>query len=145
MPVIWRDDPLASLPEIPLHPCRPGSPEGFASKVRADDIEAASNVLSRYQPQFDGDNTRWVLQAFLDNLSGPGLSRLISEILGFALAPNQLRRLRNFLVDAVLKPSTCETIPFGWLVAIIDHLLTRDSGHCCWEATTGHRQTEMEE
>ncbi|KAK0724558.1 hypothetical protein B0H67DRAFT_550296 [Lasiosphaeris hirsuta] len=45
-----------------------------------------------------------MLRAFVDHLSGQGLSTLQSEIYDFAKNPHQLRQLRNFLADAILKP-----------------------------------------
>ncbi|KAK3938639.1 hypothetical protein QBC46DRAFT_389719 [Diplogelasinospora grovesii] len=63
-----------------------------------------SNALDEYQPIHASDDTTKVLQAFVDNLSGQGLSTLQLDILNFASDPRKLRQLRNFLVDAILKP-----------------------------------------
>jgi hypothetical protein len=73
--------------------------------IQQNEIDVASNLLSAYRPIHASDDTSRVLQAFVDNLSGQGLSTLLSEIYSLASDPRQLRQLRNFLVDAILKPS----------------------------------------
>ncbi|KAK5651069.1 hypothetical protein OQA88_13717 [Cercophora sp. LCS_1] len=107
----WDDDPLAGLPEIAPHPGRSGSQSSAALSslppspiIQQNAVEVVSNVLSEYQPIHASDDTAKVLRAFVDHLSGQGLSRLQSEIYDFAKNPPQLRQLRNFLVDAILKP-----------------------------------------
>ncbi|KAK5651095.1 hypothetical protein OQA88_13288 [Cercophora sp. LCS_1] len=111
MAFFWDDDPLAGLPEIAPHPGRSGSQSSAALSspppspiMQQNAVEAVGNVLSEYQPIHASDDTAKVLRAFVDHLSGQGLSTLQSEICDFARNPHQLRQLRNFLVDAILKP-----------------------------------------
>lgn len=63
------------------------------------------NILSEYKSIHMSDDTVKVLQAFLDNLSGRGLLTLRDDIFAVKEDPRWLRQLRNFLVDAILKPS----------------------------------------
>ncbi|KAK5651102.1 hypothetical protein OQA88_13284 [Cercophora sp. LCS_1] len=101
----WDDDPLAGLPESRPHPGRSGSQSSAAlSSLQQNVTDVVNNILSDYQPIHPSDDTAKVLRAFADNLSGQGLSRLQSEIYDFAKNPHQLRQLRNFLVDTILKP-----------------------------------------
>ncbi|KAK3382710.1 hypothetical protein B0T24DRAFT_602318 [Lasiosphaeria ovina] len=106
----WDEDPLSSLPEITPHPGRSGSQSSEALSsappapiIEQNEIVVVNNVLREYRPIHTSDDTSRVLQAFVDNLSGPGLSTLLTEIYNFANDPRQLRQLRNFLVDAILK------------------------------------------
>ncbi|KAH6635307.1 hypothetical protein B0J18DRAFT_418470 [Chaetomium sp. MPI-SDFR-AT-0129] len=107
MSFLWHDDPLAGLPEIAPHPGRSESSSSALSSpptspiVRQIDTDV-DDILSNYRPIHAGDDTAKVLRAFVDNLSGQGLSTLQSEI--HATNPHQLRQLRNFLTDALLKP-----------------------------------------
>jgi len=112
MAFFWDDDPLVGLPEIALHPGRSGSQSSAALSslppspiIQQNAVEVVSNVLSDNQPIHASDDTAKVLRAFVDHLSGQGLSTLQSEIYNFAENPHQLRQLRNFLTDAILKPS----------------------------------------
>jgi len=110
MAFLWHDDPLAGLPEIAPHPGRSESPSSALSSLPASPIirqnvtDVVNNILSDYQRIHASDDTAKVLRAFVDNLSGQGLSTLQSEIYDFAKNPHQLRQLRNFLTDAILKP-----------------------------------------
>ncbi|KAK0753082.1 hypothetical protein B0T18DRAFT_395950 [Schizothecium vesticola] len=106
----WDEDPLAQLGEITPHPVRSPSEssEPLSSahgSVIAETAKAvANNVLLDYKPIHNSDDTVKVLQAFLDNLSGPGLGTLCNDIYAIKDKQRLLRQLRNFLVDAILKP-----------------------------------------
>ncbi|KAK3358009.1 hypothetical protein B0T25DRAFT_499720 [Lasiosphaeria hispida] len=110
----WDEDPLADLPEITPHPGRSGSQSSELSAalsslpatpiLQQNELDVFSNALRKYRPIHASDDTSSVLQAFVDNLSGQGLLRLQHEIYMLAEDPRQLRQLRNFLVDAILKP-----------------------------------------
>jgi len=112
MAFFWDDDPLAGLPECTPHLGRSGSQSSAALSslpasptIQQNTIDVVSNSLSEYRPIHSSDDTAKVLRAFVDNLSGPGLSTLQSDIVIWAHDPPKLRQLRNFLVDAILKPS----------------------------------------
>ncbi|KAK3347078.1 hypothetical protein B0T25DRAFT_584134 [Lasiosphaeria hispida] len=92
-----RDDLDHSLP-------RPSPLCLQAPIIKQNTIDVVNNVLSGYQPIHASDDTAKVLRAFIDHLSGLGLSTLQSEIFVLASDPCQLRQLRNFLVDAILEP-----------------------------------------
>ncbi|KAK3933796.1 hypothetical protein QBC46DRAFT_401240 [Diplogelasinospora grovesii] len=105
----WTD-PLAALPEIPRHPSISSEDESplpsvFPSPQLAEDLEGkASRALRNYTPISPTDDTKDVLAIFLEHLSTQGQMVLMAEIDQFAADPPKLRMLRNFLVDAILKP-----------------------------------------
>ncbi|KAK4145808.1 uncharacterized protein C8A04DRAFT_10219 [Dichotomopilus funicola] len=111
MSFLWDDNPLAGLPEITPYPGQSESSSSSAlSSLPASPIvqktttDVVNDILNDYQPIHASDDTAKVLRAFVDNLSGQGLATLQSEIYIFATDPRQLRQLRNFLTDALLKP-----------------------------------------
>ncbi len=65
---------------------------------------AAVEILKNYIPKTLQDDTSKVLRAFLGKLLKEGKHALISEIIYLSTHPSRLRQLRNFLVDAILKP-----------------------------------------
>ncbi|KAM0254345.1 hypothetical protein ACHAQJ_006877 [Trichoderma viride] len=102
------DDPLASyvLAISSRHPS-PETPQPEPSKGQRKALDTRVNqVLRNYTPLPDEseDDTVEVFQAFLKHLSGLGQATLRNEIIHFADEPVKLRMLRNFLVDAILKP-----------------------------------------
>lgn len=110
----WRD-PLARLPLIAPHPCQAAAEGALSPPLSSPD---ASNpppwrdlfgkvewALETYSPKNRDDDTAAVLCAFLQHLSGQGRSALMSDIVRFATPDaGNLRGLRDFLVDAILKP-----------------------------------------
>jgi len=120
-------DPLAAMAAVPEHPIfdedtilrgfqsslPPDSPlatletERPSSQGIAEDaaLGQAARILAEYLPARLPDDTSRVLRAFLDHLPSQGKSVLASEICQLASSPPRLRQLRNFMVDAILKPS----------------------------------------
>ncbi len=112
----WRD-PLAALADISDHPTVSADDiiSAYESQLPSvyDDVEFALDlrdralqVLRGYTPIRTQDDTRDILQAFMDHLPLKGQQVLMKEIDACTEDPKQLRILRNFLVDAILKPST---------------------------------------
>lgn len=140
MSFLWHDDPLAGLPEIAPYPGQPesSSSSGLSSLpgspiVQQNDTEVINNILDEYQEIHANDDTAKVLRAFADNLSGQGLSTLQSEIYSFSTNPQQLRQLRNFLVDALLKPSMLTSYEATYPI-----LTLHCSGYCWWQTPPSH-------
>lgn len=122
------DNPLAHLQPISQHPSQ-GVNEKIAEYANKIDSNAkfdydselssptqgphhyanlyniASLTLGNYTKLDDNDDTKEVLGAFLEYLSTAGRTALMEEIEEFSTNPPKLRQLRNFLVEAVLKPS----------------------------------------
>ncbi|KAL7781851.1 hypothetical protein V8C37DRAFT_413943 [Trichoderma ceciliae] len=99
-------DPLASYTPISRHPS-PDTPPVLAPdslEQRNGLRERVDQILDDYIQVQSNDDTANVFRAFLNNLCKEGEATLISEILQFAADPPKLRMLRNFLVDAILKP-----------------------------------------
>lgn len=61
--------------------------------------------MNQYNPITKFDDTKKVLEAFVDHLPLEGRLVLMMEIDDHADSPEKLRLLRNFLVDTILKPS----------------------------------------
>ncbi|KAK3934148.1 hypothetical protein QBC46DRAFT_300301 [Diplogelasinospora grovesii] len=108
-------DPLAALAEVPRHPSistesitseyESSLPSVFPSPQLAQDLEGkVSRALAGYTPIRPSDDTKDVLNAFLEHLPTRGQLVLMAEIDEHAADPPKLRMLRNFLVDAILKP-----------------------------------------
>ncbi len=104
-------DPLRSLGPISPHPA-PDSVTGSDLSSALSDPETWSDaqdsvriVLSSYIPKTPNDDTAKVLRAFVAKLPKDGQLALMNEILFFQGDGKKLRELRNFLVDASLKPS----------------------------------------
>jgi hypothetical protein len=123
------DDPLASLPPISSHPREKSSDSdstsytalrlSASSIILANDVDVVTPILDNYQPIHSSDDTSNVLRAFVDNLSGEGLSTLLTDIYSNRTAPHQLRCLRNFLVGATLKPSMFGILPISSAIILI--------------------------
>ncbi|VBB86670.1 Putative protein of unknown function [Podospora comata] len=62
------------------------------------------DVLRSYIPRGKMDDTRQVLEAFVQDLPLEGGRVLMQEIVDSSATPKKLLQLRNFLVDAILKP-----------------------------------------
>jgi hypothetical protein len=60
-------------------------------------------ILGEYAPANSRDDTARILGAFVENLPEDGQVVLMQEIETFN--PDQLRQLREFLVQAILRPS----------------------------------------
>ena len=73
--------------------------------LRYDLRDEAQSILGSYQPADANDDTKKVLNLFLMNLPGEGQIILASELVEFERQPAKLRQFRDFLVDAILKPS----------------------------------------
>lgn len=109
-PESWID-PLARLPPIQGHPqlspfdspisSAPSSP-GRYGELR----EKSQRILRNYEQVNSLDDTPRVLNAFLEHLCKDGQMTLMGEVEDFEHDANKLRLLRNFLVNAILKPST---------------------------------------
>jgi hypothetical protein len=116
-------DPLAGLVDVPRHPSiteetitrefeltLPSQPQSPASPPPPvaegdDDLhERAASALAEYAPVGPSDDTRRVLEAFLHHLPAEGKVVLMAEVVRYASEPPQLRELRKFLVEAILKP-----------------------------------------
>ncbi|KAK1770066.1 hypothetical protein QBC33DRAFT_617379, partial [Phialemonium atrogriseum] len=106
----WKD-PLRKLPTIAPHP----APESVASSELSSILEdsnrwydsrtAVLKILEdRYVPNGPKDDTPKVLRTFVMKLPKGGQLALMSEILLLKDDSTKLRQLRNFLVDAILKP-----------------------------------------
>ncbi|PON30937.1 hypothetical protein TGAM01_v200357 [Trichoderma gamsii] len=99
------DDPLRGY-RVSRHP----SPETDISSAPAspgeyrDRREEVDVVLNNYSPVQDTDNTVTVFRVFLKYLCKDGQMILMHEIAQLGRDPVKLRMLRNFLVDAILKP-----------------------------------------
>lgn len=78
----------------------------FSSLDLAEDLQAkAFRALERYTPLRPSDDTRELLMAFLKHLPTKGRLVLMAEIDEHADDAGKLRMLRDFLVNAILKPS----------------------------------------
>ncbi len=104
-------DPLRYLGPISPHPA-PDSPVDSVLSSAISDPDTwrdrhneASIVLRDYIPTTPQGDTAKVLETFLTELPKEGQLALMSEILLFKDDGKKLRELRNFLVDAILKPS----------------------------------------
>lgn len=109
-------DPLVALAEVPRHPsistesitseCESSLPSAFPSPQLEQGLGGkASRALALYTPIRPADNTKGVLGALLEHLPTGGQLVLMAEIDEYAADPPKLRMLRNFLVDAILKPT----------------------------------------
>ncbi len=102
-------DPLRNLALRPYP-----APESVASSILSStvsDIETyfeksgeAKTVLDNYVAT-NNDDTAKVINAFLKHLPKEGQIVLLKEVLYFKDNGQKLRELRNFLIDAILKPS----------------------------------------
>ncbi|KAL7799968.1 hypothetical protein V8C37DRAFT_407076 [Trichoderma ceciliae] len=99
------DDPLAGY-LLTRHPSSdtqvssaPDSPEQWKNQR-----ERVDEILNDYTPVQRQDDTSHVFRSFLKHLCKEGQMTLMDEIIQFAPEPPKLRMLRNFLVDAILKP-----------------------------------------
>jgi hypothetical protein len=81
----------------------PASPKEYGD--RQEEVEV---ILDGYVPTQQSDDTTIVFRAFLKYLCKEGQMILMGEIIQLRQEPTKLRMLRNFLVDAILKPSKCE-------------------------------------
>jgi hypothetical protein len=114
----WKD-PLTTLPEISRHPSidsSTGSSDGSETESLLPSVfenlneafallDKAHQALDEYaHAHSDDDDTRALLNAFLDHLPTKGQEVLASEIALYAGDHGKIRALRNFLVDAILKP-----------------------------------------
>lgn len=103
-------DPLARLPQISGHPqlspfdspisSAPASPGKYGEL-----LQKSRRILHEYNPVNSTDDTTRVLEAFLKHLCKDGQVTLMGELESFENEQDKLRLLRNFLVDAILKPS----------------------------------------
>lgn len=69
---------------------------------RADEV---ARILEAFIPRNDNDDTRIVLRAFMDHLPLGGHRNMADDILACEGDFSRLRKLRNFVVDTILKPS----------------------------------------
>ncbi len=102
-------NPLDQLAPIEGHPDLSATSSPCSSPPESpgrygDLRETCVNILKSYQPVNHLDDTAKVLMAFLDNLCKQGQMVLMEEMDRFDA--DQLRQLRQFLVDAILRPST---------------------------------------
>ncbi len=107
----WND-PLRHLEIRTPHP----APRSEASSELSSCLEDSDRFLDHhrivgeklrdYVPRDANDDTAQVLRAFLGKLPKAGQLALMAEIYHLSDDPSQLRQLRNFLVDAILIPST---------------------------------------
>lgn len=121
----WKD-PLGNLGPIADHP----SPESIVtselssapsdSELWLDLREKVDKLLRLYKPRSRDDDTAMVLKIFLQKLPKDGQTPLMSEIDSINQHDAKLRQLRNFLVDAILKPSKFNLPPTGICVNILD-------------------------
>ncbi|KAL7625683.1 hypothetical protein AAE478_004904 [Parahypoxylon ruwenzoriense] len=105
----WKD-PLGGI-IIEKHPTPETSVLSSAisdPNVFYDCMENVDKVLDSYVPNaaLDDDDTTRVLWHAVHNLPRLGSLQLMAEILEIGRDHEKLRQLRNFLVDAVLKPSS---------------------------------------
>ncbi|KAI5865908.1 hypothetical protein GGS23DRAFT_359584 [Durotheca rogersii] len=101
----WKD-PLGGI-VIERHPTPETSVLSSALSnpdVFHDRMEEVGRVFGLYQPNAVPDDTTRVLRHAVDNLPKLGSLQLIGEILEIDRDHEKLRQLRNFFVDAVLKP-----------------------------------------
>lgn len=70
------------------------------------------DVLRSYIPRGKMDDTRQVLEAFVQDLPLEGGRVLMQEIVDSSATPKKLLQLRNFLVDAILKPGKPVSLVF---------------------------------
>ncbi|KAK0718649.1 hypothetical protein B0T26DRAFT_831204 [Lasiosphaeria miniovina] len=105
------EDPLRKFPAITPHP----APDSVASSELSSLLEESdrwydtrTTVLkileNRYIPNGPDDGTPKVLRAFVMKLLKGGQLALVSETRLLQDDSAKLRQLRNFLVDAILKP-----------------------------------------
>ncbi len=112
------DDPLRSFRVSATHPAPRSEVSSELSSCLDDSdrwhdqINAAKEILRKYVPENAEDDTTGVLNAFLAKLPKAGQLALVAEIYHLGAHPSQLRQLRNFLVDAILKPHTLSPL-FG--------------------------------
>jgi hypothetical protein len=110
----WRN-PLRALPTISPHPLQSSSGDSSLTPLPSPPRpgserwhglrQESTQVLEVYGLSKPGDDTKEVLSAFLKHLSGRGQAILITEVVHCSrLDPIKLRHLRDFLVDAILKP-----------------------------------------
>ncbi|KAL7627193.1 hypothetical protein AAE478_003969 [Parahypoxylon ruwenzoriense] len=105
------EDPLRNLPASAPHPAPESVATSEVSSILEDSnywYESRSAVLKiledHYVPNGPEDDTPKVLRTFVMKLPKGGQLALMSEIRLFKDDPAKLRQLRNFLVDAILKP-----------------------------------------
>lgn len=78
----------------------------FEDPVKAWELyDRCSQAFSRYVQISPQDDTKRVLEAFITHLPVAGRITLIREIEENSANARKLRQLRNFLVDALLKPA----------------------------------------
>lgn len=114
----WAN-PLAKLPPILGHPSLSldDAPISSLSRKSSEQYEEelrqkSQQTLANYSPVESsvGDDTPKLLGIFLEHLLDVGGQiTLMEEIEDFKDDPYKLHLLRNFLVDAILKPSTWHT------------------------------------
>ena len=107
----WKD-PLRKLPGIAPHPAPESVASSELSSIQEDSnrwYDSRTAVLKiledRYVPNGPKDDTPKILRTFVMKLPKGGQLALMSEILLLKGESTKLRQLRNFLVDAILKPS----------------------------------------
>ncbi|OAA55875.1 hypothetical protein SPI_08082 [Niveomyces insectorum RCEF 264] len=104
-------DPLTSLPQCASYP----APESHASSELSSILDDPDEWYERraavlrllhedYVPHGPGDDTVKVLETFVVKLPKGGQLAIMSEIISLRDDQAKLRQLRNFLVDAILKP-----------------------------------------
>ncbi|KAL7936584.1 hypothetical protein V8C35DRAFT_295884 [Trichoderma chlorosporum] len=101
------EDPLARH-VLTEHPA-PGSSSQFSSAPGSPqqwrDLQSGvDRILRNYTPIRCEDDTAQVFRAFITHLCKDGQVVLMQEILQVGERPTELRQLRNFLVDSILKP-----------------------------------------
>ncbi len=113
------ENPLRNLPACAPHPAPESVVSSKLSSILEDSnhwYDSRSAVLKtledHYVPNSPEDDTLKVLRTFVMKLPKRGQLALMSEIRLFKDNPAKLRQLRNFLVDAILKPSMP---PFSFL------------------------------
>ncbi|KAK1513303.1 uncharacterized protein CCOS01_14245 [Colletotrichum costaricense] len=67
-------------------------------------VTVALDTCDAYVPSDPSDDTSHVLKIFLRRLEGNGLTTLAAEVCLYQNEPDNLRALRNHLIDALLKP-----------------------------------------
>ncbi|KEZ42040.1 hypothetical protein SAPIO_CDS6451 [Scedosporium apiospermum] len=103
------EDPFHAIVSISPHPSPgPGEDVGVMPTARHPDLAQTRSeailVLQHYTPLNRHDDTALLLRTFLNNLPDDGKLALALDVLSVAGEDNKLRQLRNFLVDAILKP-----------------------------------------
>ncbi len=133
----WSD-PLERLGPIAEHPTLTPADSPLSSAPASpgqyrDLQEKCSRILRDYEPEAPNDDTVATLEAFLQYLSKEGQMTLMGEIEGFD--HDQLRQLRQFLVHAILNPST-SSICFSVHSVILGYYLQLGISEGSWRPSS---------